>query len=82
MFTRTKIALATALILSAGSAALANDNDNSETGGFVVPGSMDGVNPAHHPDIFGYGGAARSYGFTAWPEQEDRSLSGKKGHSR
>jgi hypothetical protein len=79
MFTRTKIALATALILGTASAALANDND--ETGGFVMPGSMDGVNPAYHPDIFGNGGATRSFGFTAWPaEQEDRSW--KKGRNR
>ena len=76
MFTKT--ILAAALILGTASAALANDND--ETGGFVMPGSMDGVNPAHHPDIFGNPGTARAYGFTAWPEQEDRS--GKKGRSR
>jgi hypothetical protein len=78
MFTNTKIALAAALILGTASAALANDQE--ETGGFVVPGSMDGVNPAHHPDIFGNAGTARAYGFTAWPEQEDRS--GKKGRNR
>ena len=82
MFTTTKIALATALILGAASAALAA-NDSDETGGFVLPGSMDGVNPAYHRDIFGNAGTARAYGFTAWPaEQEDRSLSGKKGRNR
>jgi hypothetical protein len=81
MFTNTKIALAAALILGTASAALANDND--ETGGFVLPGSMDGVNPVHHPDIFGNAGTARAYGFAAWPaEQEDRSQSGKKGRNR
>ena len=81
MFTNTKMALAAVLVLGTASAALANDND--ETGGFVVPGSMDGVNPAYHPDIFGNAAAARAYGFTAWPaEQEDRSQSGKKGHNR
>ena len=61
MITSTKLALAAALILGTASAALANDND--ETGGFVVPGSMDGVNPAYHPDIFGNRAVARSYGF-------------------
>ena len=81
MFTNSKMALAAALILGTASAALANDSD--ETGGFVLPGSMDGVNPAYHPDIFGNAGAARAYGFAAWPaEQEDRSQSGKKGRNR
>jgi hypothetical protein len=81
MFTNTKIALAAALILGTASAALANDND--ETGGFVLPNSMDGVNPAYHHDIFGNAGTSRTYGFTAWPaEQEDRSQSGKKGRNR
>ncbi len=80
MFTKT--ILATALILGTASVALANENEG-ETGGWVVPGSMDGVNPAHHPDIFGNSGTARSYGFTAWPaEQDDRYQSGKKGHNR
>jgi len=80
-FTTTKIALATALILGAASAALANDSD--ETGGFVLPGSMDGVNPAYHRDIFGNTGAAKAYGFAASPtELEDRSQSGKKSRNR
>jgi hypothetical protein len=47
-----KIALATALVFSSGVAALANDQ-TEERGGFVIPGSMDGVNPVYHPDIFG-----------------------------
>jgi hypothetical protein len=81
MFTTTKIALATALILGAASAALANDSD--ETGGFVLPGSMDGVNPTYHRDIFGNTGAAKAYGFAASPtELEDRSQSGKKSRNR
>ena len=32
-------------------------------GGFVMPGSLDGVNPAYHPGIFGNPAVARSYGF-------------------
>jgi hypothetical protein len=81
MFTNTKIALAAALVLGSASAALANDND--ETGGYVLPGSMDGVNPAYHSDIFGNTGTAKAYGFAASPtELEDRSQSGKKSRSR
>jgi hypothetical protein len=48
MFSKTKIALATALVLSSGVAALANDQ-SEERGGFVIPGSMDGVNPSIIP---------------------------------
>ena len=31
--------------------------------GFVIPCSLDGVNPAFHPDIFGNPAVAREYGF-------------------
>lgn len=54
MFTKAKIALAAALVLGSGVAALANDRDGEE-GGFVIPGSMDGVNPVYHHDLFGAG---------------------------
>lgn len=47
MFTRTKIALAAAIILGAASAALAG-SDHEDTGGFVIEGSSVGVNPAYH----------------------------------
>jgi hypothetical protein len=47
------IAVSTApvLVLAAGSLAQAsNENDGgNETGAFVMPCSLDGVNPAHHP---------------------------------
>jgi hypothetical protein len=62
MLTKTKIALATALILGTASAALAGDQGD-DRGGFVVPGSMDGVNPAYHPGIFANPDTARAYGF-------------------
>ena len=64
MLTKTKIALAAALVLGAGSLAQAsNENDGgNETGGYVLPGSMDGVNPAYHPRWFPqYGRVMRSY---------------------
>jgi len=37
--------------------------DPSQCGGFVLPCSLDGVNPVHHPKIFGNPAVARSYGF-------------------
>jgi hypothetical protein len=64
MLTKTKLALAAVLVLSAGSLAQAgNDNDGgNETGGYVLPGSMDGVNPVYHPRWFPqYGRVMRSY---------------------
>jgi hypothetical protein len=61
MLTKTKIVLAAALILGTASAALAAQGD--DRGGSVMPGSMDGVNPAYHPGIFGNANTARAYGF-------------------
>ena len=53
MLTRTKVALAAALIVGTASfgavSAMAADNNSGEySGGFVVPGSSS-VNPAYHP---------------------------------
>jgi hypothetical protein len=76
MLTKTKIALAAALILGTASAALANDSDG-ERGGFVLPGSMDGVNPAYHPGIFGNAAAAKAYGFAVSPKQTHRAAHGR-----
>jgi hypothetical protein len=54
MLTKIKLALAAVLVLGAASTALA--------GGSVVPGSMDGVNPAYHPRWFPeYGRVMRAY---------------------
>lgn len=53
---KTKIALCVAIVLggAASSALASNDNDGgNETGGYVVSGSMDGVNPAYHREMFG-----------------------------
>jgi hypothetical protein len=50
------LSLATALgVLGAASAVAGRDdmNERGERGGHVVPGSLDGVNPAYHPEIFG-----------------------------
>ena len=45
----------------------ADKGDRLERGGSVVPCSLDGVNPVHHPDIFGNPTVARSYGFVRSP---------------
>src|ERR1700692_2200404 len=44
MLAKVNLALAAALVLGTASTALA--------GGYVLPGSMDGVNPAYHPRWF------------------------------
>jgi hypothetical protein len=63
--TRIVIALSTAVVIGTfvgGSPSEASDRD-SQSGGFVVPGSLDGVNPVYHPGIFRYPSVARAYGF-------------------
>ena len=75
MLTKTKMALGAALTLAAASAAMANERDD-DRGGYVVPGSMDGVNPVYHPGIFGNADAARAYGFVA-PKQTHRAPHGR-----
>ena len=47
----TKLALAGALVVGAASAALAGDNSGEYSGGFVIPGSTDGVNPVYHREL-------------------------------
>jgi hypothetical protein len=64
MLTKTKVVLAAVLVLGAGSLAQAsNDNDGGNgTGGYVLPGNTDGVNPVYHPRWFPeYGHVMRSY---------------------
>ena len=60
------LAVTTALgVLSAASADAKDDIDRrGERGGSVTPCSLDGVNPAHHPETFGNPAvAARDFGF-------------------
>jgi len=78
MFTKTKIALATALVLGSCVSALAASDQSEERGGFVIPGSLDGVNPVYHPDIFGNVNAE----VTKRSLQQDRSEWGKPSHRR
>jgi hypothetical protein len=58
------LSLAAALgVLGVASAAAAEFGSRGDRGGFVMPGSLTGVNPAYHPDIFGNPAVARAYGF-------------------
>jgi hypothetical protein len=74
MMTKTMIALAAAIALSAG-AALANENaDNAgQNAGFRELGSggvvTDGVNPAYHPSM--RGNANNAYGYV--PAQHEHT---------
>ena len=54
MLTKTKIAFAATIILGTASAALAGDSGENNQGGFVMPGSMVGVNQGYHPGYFAY----------------------------
>ncbi len=59
------LAVITALGIS-GTAAMAGRDDidtRGDRGGSVQPCSLDGVNPAHHPEVFGDAATARSFGF-------------------
>ena len=73
MITKMKIALAAVIVIGTAAAAMAGDQTD-ERGGYVMPGSMEGVNPVYHPDLFG----AFAKGRIAKPTvQQDRSSSGK-----
>jgi hypothetical protein len=78
MLTNTKIALATALILGAASAALANDIDvNPSTAQSVREWQENlGQNQKH------MGNAGTSYGYFGSQSQDDVSQSGKKNRNR
>jgi hypothetical protein len=53
-----------------GAAAMANDRDDNrqERGGAVQRCSLDGVNPAVHPEVFGNAATAQSFGFFQTPD--------------
>jgi hypothetical protein len=61
------IALPLAGALSTGAVVSATASDSSmdkvESGGFVQRCSLVGINPAHHPKIFGNPAVAATYGF-------------------
>jgi hypothetical protein len=61
------LAVSTALGILGTAPAVANDmgggDHGGEGGGSVTPCSLAGINPAHHPEIFGNPAVAASYGF-------------------
>jgi hypothetical protein len=59
------LAMATALAVLGAASARATDRDDRgiERGGAVVRCSLEGVNPAFHPEVFGNAATARSFGF-------------------
>jgi hypothetical protein len=63
----TAIIIFVALVTSSLAGKDDNTGDRLDKGGGVVPCSLDGVNPAHHPEIFGNAAVARSYGFVRSP---------------
>jgi hypothetical protein len=66
------VALAVTAALGYFGAAFAAGTDRDrghERGGSVVPCSLDGVNPAVHPEIFGNAATARQYGFVQGPDR-------------
>jgi hypothetical protein len=59
------LAAVTALGLLGAASAVANDRSDNrgERGGSVMRCSLDGVNPAQHPEVFGNAATAASFGF-------------------
>jgi hypothetical protein len=78
MLTKTKIILAASLLLGPASAALAGDQ-TEESGGYILRGNMDGVNPVFHPDWFSAaqqsaaGTAGQSFGYAPPQKQQLRT---------
>ncbi len=64
-------------IVGAATAARAGDQ-GEDRGGYVVPGSMVGVNPVYHPDLFGRAGstgpAGNAYGYAPVPVQQEHRV--------
>jgi hypothetical protein len=61
-FVALAVAAAVSILGAASAAAGDRDRGNRERG-YVVPCSLDGVNPAYHPEIFGNAAAAYAFGF-------------------
>ena len=58
------IAITTALgVLGTVPAAASDHNGRERQRGYVLPCSLDGVNPVYHPEIFGNPAVAKAYGF-------------------
>jgi hypothetical protein len=61
-FVALAVAAAVSILGAASAAAGDRDRGNRERG-YVVPCSLDGVNPAYHPEIFGNAATAYAFGF-------------------
>ena len=57
------LAIASALIVVGSASAAWSFGYNFRRGGYVIPCSLEGVNPVYHPEIFGNPAVARAYGF-------------------
>ena len=77
---RILIAISAAIALgNVGAASVAQaGNQGEDRGGFVMPGSMDGVNPAYHPEWFGKSAntapAGNAFGYAAPPVHKHRPV--------
>jgi hypothetical protein len=72
---KTLIALSAAFalgLLGAASVAQANETNTGDEGGFVMPGSRDGVNPAYHRDLVGFRTTAHN-AYAYAPIKHDRT---------
>jgi hypothetical protein len=78
MSTHTKTALAAALILGAGSAALANDIGTDPS---TAQSTREWQEYMNHPEKH-TGDVGSSYGYFAAPSQQDDFQSSKKGRNR
>jgi hypothetical protein len=83
MFSKTKMALAAALVLGLASAAQAGDKDDADVGGGYRVGPLgqsfdSGVNPVYHPSLSGKSASGRSANAYVDPYQRPH----KKANSR
>jgi hypothetical protein len=68
-FTAVAVIAALAALALPADAGTDRDDHGIERGGAVTRCSLDGVNPAHHPEVFGNAATARSYGFYQTPDR-------------
>ena len=57
------VAITFVVSVASSLAGMGGDSGDHMGGGGVVRCSLDGINPAHHPEIFGNPAVAASYGF-------------------
>jgi hypothetical protein len=62
------IAITAVVVSVSSSGAMRDDSDRTENGGAVQRCSLDGVNPIHHPKIFGNPATAAAFGFVRAPD--------------